>query len=292
MKSLLKIIFILSLVAILVVGIVIARQEMQASKCRVVSVHIVREENDAEGSVMLLKPDGIIDEMRRQGLYPVGKPMSHIDLDAIEKRLGEKDFLEGAQCVIQDEGVLSIYVRQMVPVMRVFGSNGRSWYYNKDGKHLEADVRFHVDVPIVHADFRDSTFTYADVLPLVQYVNEHKELHAFVTDIIAHGKNDIYIVPNVVGMVINFGGCDNIENKFAKLAMFYEKVLPVKGSEFYDTITVKWNHQVVANRRVARKYTEYDYDPELDEQAVDIGLDSMAVNKESRPVEQKNKQKN
>ena len=57
---------------------------------------------------------------------------------------------------------------------------------------------------------------------------------------------------------------------FAKLKLFYREVMPKRGWNTYDTISVKWNHQVVATRRTKAVVKPLDYDPEDDEQAPDI----------------------
>jgi len=70
--------------------------------------------------------------------------------------------------------------------------------------------------------------------------------------------------------VVNIGNADGFDNKFAKLKLFYSEVLPKRGWNTYDTISVKWNHQIVATRRVKAVPQIIEYDPEDDEQAPDI----------------------
>ena len=51
--------------------------------------------------------------------------------------------------------------------------------------------------------------------------------------------------------------------------------MPAKGWETYDTISVKWSHQVVATRRKKAVKETMVYDPEEDEVIPD--LETMAV---------------
>ena len=44
-----------------------------------------------------------------------------------------------------------------------------------------------------------------------------------------------------------------IENKFNRIKTFYKEVMPVKGWNYYDTISVKWRGQVVTTRRDKQK---------------------------------------
>ncbi len=51
------------------------------------------------------------------------------------------------------------------------------------------------------------------------------------------------------GHVINFGDVDNIADKFSRLKNVLQGGPAGKGMEFYDTISVKWDGQIVATRR-------------------------------------------
>ena len=81
-------------------------------------------------------------------------------------------------------------------------------------------------------------------------------------------SNDIILVPIVRGQVINFGTPDDFKSKFHRLERMYAEVMPVKGWNYYDTISVKWNRQIVATRRQKRldkpKFIEEDDDEETD----------------------------
>ena len=51
--------------------------------------------------------------------------------------------------------------------------------------------------------------------------------------------------------------------------------MPAKGWDTYDTISVKWNHQVVATKRNKAVRQEWVYDPADDEAAPD--METMGV---------------
>ena len=56
-------------------------------------------------------------------------------------------------------------------------------------------------------------------------------------------------MPVIRGHVVNLGDTSLIANKFDRLKVFYREVMPVKGWNFYDTVSVKWRGQIVASRR-------------------------------------------
>jgi cell division protein FtsQ len=57
------------------------------------------------------------------------------------------------------------------------------------------------------------------------------------------------MVPCIRGHVINFGDTSRIKDKFDNLLTMYRQVMPYKGWNTYDTISVKFKGQVVASRR-------------------------------------------
>jgi hypothetical protein len=111
-------------------------------------------------------------------------------------------------------------------------------------------------------------------------------LRSLVTMYCVRDTNNIIIVPEISGHVINIGNADGFENKFAKLKLFYRGVLPKKGWNTYDTISVKWNHQIVATRRVKAVEQVFEYDPEDDEQAPDMQTMTVGTVEDSKRAEQ------
>ena len=101
--------------------------------------------------------------------------------------------------------------------------------------------------------------------------------------------NNIIIVPELSGHVVNIGNADGFENKFAKLKQFYTQVLPKRGWNTYDTISVKWNHQIVATRRVKAVEQVLPDHSEDDEQAPDIETMTVGTAADAKKVEPDNK---
>jgi hypothetical protein len=102
-------------------------------------------------------------------------------------------------------------------------------------------------------------------------------LRALVSMYCVRDSNNIIIVPQISGHVVNMGDASDFENKFAKLLLFYREVMPKRGWNTFDTISVKWNHQIVATRRVKAVVPTIEFDPEDDEQAPDIKTMDMTL---------------
>lgn len=170
------------------------------------------------------------------------------DLASLEKRLLASDKLETANVSLLADGRLLIEATPVVPVARVFDKSKPSYYINAEGKVIRAELRYHLDVPVVAGSF-DSIYPAKRLLPLLDYIARHRDAGAMVATVTQEADGNIIIIPAVVGHVVNFGDTSMVADKFDRLKRFYRHVMPTKGWNTYDTIAVKWSGQVVGVRR-------------------------------------------
>ncbi|MDE6086716.1 MAG: hypothetical protein K2G40_09995 [Muribaculaceae bacterium] len=177
---------------------------------------------------------------------------SKISLLGIERLLNGVDNIEYARCTRRADDRMWIEVIPMRPVARVFDGND-SYYINRDGKRLTASLRYRCDVPFIQLSPGYSG-SLLDIIPLIDYVNASKVRQELVTAYSIAPNGDMILVPPFRGHVINFGNPrEDIANKFDRLLTMYRDVLPVKGWDFYDNLSVKFRGQVVATRRKPRE---------------------------------------
>lgn len=216
-------------------------------------------------------------ELRNElGRLPMTARLSHVEsinTDSLERELRVIDKIESVKVKRLTDGTIHIIVEPMRPVARVFDGE-KSYYINKDGKRISAEARYHIDVPVIAGHFDDSLMTAASVLPLVYYINKSERWSKLVSMIKVDSPRDILIVPAVRGLVFNLGDLDNLPGKFARLERMISEVLPSKGWNVYDTLSVKWNGQVVATRRL--KHTA-DTTAESEEVRENDDMETMTV---------------
>lgn len=276
MKGIGKYLLLVLMASLLSAAIVWANYEASMAKCRGVQVDILRDSGD---TLRLLNSDGIRNELRLMKFNPENQRLADINTDSIEEMLNSIDYLENAECVITADDRLSIVVRQMTPVVRLFARDGKSYYLNHETKQMRADARYHVDVPIVSGNidihrlrvpylFADYAVTHLHapkakvaavlerstlhrIIDVAEYVSSpaNAPLDEYVTAIYFSDPANIYLVPAVEGHLINIGDGTGLDSKIAKLKKFYDQVIPEKGWWMYDTISLKWDYQVVATKR-------------------------------------------
>ena len=274
MKRLIQYSILVVLAIAISAGIVWARAKSHGEVCTKVVVEVINAD-----STSFVTPQGILSDLQSKGIKLEGKRMNDINASEVEKALALSPYLEYADIVKCQDGRLLIRVSQLLPVMRVFDGES-SYYVNRSGKHMDANIYYHSDVPVVKGHFTRQ-YPATRLLPLIDYVENDTLLRSLVTMYCVDDTNNIIIVPDFSGHVINIGNASGYENKFAKVKLFYREVLPKKGWNAYDTISVKWNHQIVATRRIKAVVQTIEYDPEDDEKEPDIGTISIEAVKES-----------
>ncbi len=165
----------------------------------------------------------------------------------IERRIMSMDKIESARCVVLNDGSLRIYVTPLLPVARVFDTKGDNYYINRAGKSMAPSHRYRIDVPVIVGDFNPNR-TPAVCFPLLDFLAEHPDLADVYNTIEIKKNRDIILIPSIKGHVVNLGDCNDLENKFDRIGVFYRKVMPHKGWTYYDTISVKWRGQIVAHQ--------------------------------------------
>ncbi len=235
--------------------------------------HDMATRDVCRGYEIKVKGDSNLNEEVRQGLdkelkaYPqriAGTPILQLNAAKIEKYLAGLNFFESVSCMLTSDNKLLVEAQPLIPVMRVF-SNGKSYYINKAGKYIEARPEFFTDVPVVSGNFTKK-FTPREVVPLVKRMKSDEFLNNLTGMIIARDSHNIMLVPRIRGHVVNLGDTTRLDEKLQLLQLFYKKVLPHKGWNEYDTISVKFKGQVVATRRIKPVVAE----PETIEEEIDL----------------------
>lgn len=206
------------------------------------------------------------------GLLPsriTSMKLDEVNTDSITRLLRAIDKIENVRVVKMTDHTVRITVDPMIPVARVF-DEGASYYINRQGKRISANPRYHIDVPVIQGHFVDSVFPPTSLLPLIEYIVADSVWNPLMSMIKVDSPNDIIFVPIVRGQVVNLGDINNIEHKFHRLRRFYTEVLPVKGWDCYDTISVKWGGQVVATRRHKVLRAPFSI-AEEDDEDIDVG---------------------
>lgn len=241
-KKILGWVILVVLMAYVVCAAIWARAEASKNSCTGIDINIVKGY-----STDSVSRRGVLAEINRYPEKIIGAQIPTIDTKKIESYLKGFPQFEDVVCTFTTSGRLNVKVTPMVPELRVF-EDSASYYINKDGKRMDSKASFFVDVPVVRGKFNEH-FRPEYVLPVTRFVAADPVLSRLVGMVQADGPDNILLIPRIHGHVINFGDTNRLAEKRRALIAVYKKVMPYKGWEEYDTISVKFRGQVVATRR-------------------------------------------
>ena len=241
-KKILGWVILVVLVAYVVCAAIWARAEAAKDSCKGIDIQIVQG-----NSTDSVSRRGVMAEINRYPEKIIGSQINSIDTRSLEHYLKSFPQFEDVVCSFSTSGRLKVKVTPMVPELRVF-EDSASYYINKDGKRMASKATFFVDVPVVSGNFNDN-FRPSNLLPVTRFIANDPVLSRLVGMVHAKDADNIILIPRIHGHVINFGDTNRLVEKKKALMALYRKVLPYKGWEEYDTISVKFRGQIVASRR-------------------------------------------
>lgn len=191
---------------------------------------------------------GVNSQLAKYGKKLKGEQLGSINLKRLEDYLSHFSNFESVECSFNPDSRLRITITPIKAEVRVFSDKGKSFYINRFGKRIDADAEFYIDVPVLIAPQKYEHLIPA-ALSLIRYAGSDPELSPLIAAYKIDGPNDLIIIPRLQGHVINFGDSTRLDEKKGALLTAYRDVLPSKGWNTYDTISVKFKNQIVASRR-------------------------------------------
>lgn len=231
---------------------------------------------DKNSPTKFVTKEGVIQKLGKTANKIKHTPIAELNIEKLERQLSQDNSFENVECYITSDNKLQIDIVPMIPEIRVFSPDGKSYYINKDGKRIDTGNEFFMDVPVVTGNF-DQKFPAKNILPVTRHIAADDYLKNLITMIEVKSATNILLYPCIKGQVINIGDTTELTKKFDNLTLFYRKVMNHKGWETYDTISVKFRNQIVATRRDKSKKIhsiEVDDSVNIDEQSLQ-GIDLL-----------------
>ena len=188
----------------------------------------------------------------------VGIPLDSIDLFKIENILNSKASILSSNAYKTGDGTLSIMITQRKPVMR-FDAEDYGFYCDAEGYLLPLEPDFCGDVIIVDgiipldtADCRrgapvepEDCRWLEDMVKMARHINGSDIWKKRIAQIKCSESGELTIVPKAGREIFIFGRPENIEQKFEKMQMYYERIVAEKGEYAYNVVDVRYRQQII-----------------------------------------------
>lgn len=213
------------------------------------------------------KTDGFIDSeeikarLKKQSLYPLGKPITQVRARQIEDCLMSSPFVKSAECYITQDGQANITYSQLMPIIRVKAINGDD-YYIDDKCSIMPNSHYTSDL-IIATGYITPWFAKNYVAYLAQALMADDLWRNQIVQINVLADHGIELIPRVGNHIIYIGQLP--ESKFAKerrqlvtsftqhkmdrLEKFYRYGLSQAGWNKYAYINLEFDNQIICKRR-------------------------------------------
>jgi len=172
----------------------------------------------------------------------------NINLNRLEQFLQSNEMIENAEIFLTLSGDLGAIITQRTPVLRV-ANETETYYYDRLGIKMPLSDNYSARVPITtdtisgHGEF--------DMIRLSNVIKNDDFLRKQIIGIdhISDLKNNQFELNTRVGdQKIIFGDLSQMEEKIAKLKVFYQKMMLDSTMKDYKTINLKFHNQIVCEK--------------------------------------------
>lgn len=220
---------------------------------------------EVPGEMVFVTKEDIINHLKRNGLINDSLIFENTNIEAVENELKNMQVLENIQVYKTLSGNWFIEAKVREPIARVFTKNATSFYIDKKGAvmPLSSNYTAHVltftgDIEqpsvqsafeIVHNDSLSEASVFDDVYAVASYIWSDKFLNQLITQVEVKNNHEFELIPRIGDFRIFLGKAQDLDQKMENLKILYHQGLNNTGWNAYDSIYLKFEHQIVCSRR-------------------------------------------
>jgi len=198
----------------------------------------------------------------------VGKKIDSVNIEQIENKLAEHEYLQNAEVNIGISGILNIKAKQREAFLRIIEENGKSYLVDIESNIIPVRYGYPCRLLVCNGFIRTYSINHdkiksknilEDSLLQASKLKEIYEisLKIYNDDFLSSQISQIYIkengefelIPIVGNHLIELGKIENLEEKLFKLKAFYKSTIRKGGWSNYKSINLKYKDQVVCAKR-------------------------------------------
>ncbi|MEY3376904.1 MAG: hypothetical protein RL463_1214 [Bacteroidota bacterium] len=252
-KQILTIILWLSIGSGITLLLISAVNKEQKNLCKEVIV-----EFDDQLPFRMLDEDEIVYTLwpAAHNTYPVGKPVTSLDIYALEKQLEKNPWIRNADIYFDQVRKLHLRVEQRNPVARLFTPAGNSFYIDDQYALLPVKLAGAVSLPVFtnYAQIA-STPSAADtvlmkrIVSLSNFIKSDSLWMAQIEQVNINPDLSFEVMTQMGDQVIQLGVRSDWSKLFSKLKVLYKRINEEGNWSKYSQIDLQYKDQAVCIKR-------------------------------------------
>ena len=177
-----------------------------------------------------------------------GLPLSALPLYEMEKTIEQHALIKAAEVFVLPNGELTVTVTQKEPLVRVQNAQGKSYYLDIEGKPFPLSRNYTQRLMVANGNIIDSVDVEV-VSKVAKYIYQNEFWKAQIMQLYINDNKEIELIPRVGNHIILLGSEEEMEAKFEKLMLFYQKGVQQTGWNQYSIINLKYKNQLVCIKK-------------------------------------------
>ena len=240
MQKLIEIVKWILLLSVIVLLMAFSVNKQKLTTCNVFDVEIVSSKND------FIDSKTVEEFLKNKNLYPSGKFRTEIAIDEMEKNIANHPSVQNANAFSDIRGNIKVEIKQRNPIVRVQTIN-KSFYIDESGKKMPLSEVYTSRVLVITGNV--NYYKIDELFLMSKFITDSPFWKAQIMQMHLEENEEITLIPRVGYQQIVFGEPINIEEKFMKLKLFYEKGISDKGWNNYSHINLKFKNQIVCTKK-------------------------------------------
>lgn len=183
----------------------------------------------------------------------VNQKVSDIDLVKLEERLENHNFIENVEVYFNFEGALKIEVVQKKPLYRIINNNNVSYYISEKAYRVPLSSTFTPRLIVATGNIPNVEDVSTEIInqnlwKLVNYIQADPFWDAMIGQIEVANNGDFILYPKLKGHNVLLGSIEDLDYKFKKLKIFYQKALDKTDWVNYKQINLKYKGQIICSK--------------------------------------------
>lgn len=206
-----------------------------------------------KGNNLILPEDIVKTVVKKFG--PLEKlPIGMVDMRSIEQFLLTSPYVKEASVFLGSSGILTLSIRQRMPIMRIVDNGGTHWYIDADTVRMPVSRNFTARVPLVNGNFPMTTdvktWPIESLFDVTLMLHDDVFMGSLIDQIYMESKDKIWLVPRLGPSKILITSTTDLQDQADRIQKFYKKALPSMGWDTYAYIDTRFAGQIVAKKRL------------------------------------------
>lgn len=193
----------------------------------------------------------------------VGQRLDSVDLCRIEKILDERGPIFKSEAYTTPDGTLHVRITEREPRLKFITGEGKGFYADASGYLFPLQAKYDAPVRVIDGKLPlsiESTYKglaptpegrkwIADVLALDDWMVRSRIWREAFVRISVTERGELELTPREGKEVFLFGYPEELQDKFAKIGRYYEYIRPSREEDYYKTVNLKYNGQIICRHK-------------------------------------------